>query len=76
MNPNLIWDELRAEMADNRQLAEHRHLEGEVHRACWVCGAENPEHGIACTTCGVKLRPAKAHLFAVKAHLFGFGREV
>jgi len=39
MNPNLIWDELQAKMADNVRVAEHRHLEGDAHRAA-TCAAQ------------------------------------
>ncbi len=66
MNPNLIWEELQAKMGDSRREAAHRHLEGEVHRACQVCGADNPEHAVACSTCGVKLRP-------IRPDTLGFG---
>ncbi len=59
MNPNLIWDELQAKMADNHRVAKHRHLEGEANKVCRLCGSLNPEHAIACSTCGKKLKWGK-----------------
>ncbi len=56
MNPNLIWDELQAKMADNHRVADHRHLEGEAKKVCRLCGAINAEHAVACGTCGRKLK--------------------
>jgi ribosomal protein L37E len=55
MNPNLVWDEMKAKMADARREAEHRHMEGEAHRACQVCGATNHVHATTCSACGGNL---------------------
>jgi uncharacterized paraquat-inducible protein A len=52
MNPDLIWDEVKASMADWKREAQHRHLEGEAHRACSVCGTVNDAEAAVCTTCG------------------------
>jgi uncharacterized paraquat-inducible protein A len=52
MNPDPIWEELKASMADWKREAHHRHMEGEAHRACSACGSLNATDASVCTTCG------------------------
>ncbi len=55
MNPNIAWEEAQAKLADLRREAEHRHMEGEAHRACKVCGLTSGSSAEHCQHCGHKL---------------------
>ncbi len=54
MNPNLAWEEAQAKLADYRRVAERRHMEGEAHRACNVCGLPNSPAAQHCEHCGAR----------------------
>lgn len=56
MNPKLAWEEVQAKMADMDREAARRHMEGEAHRACKVCGLQNTPGAVTCEHCG---RPLK-----------------
>ena len=63
MNPNLAWEETRAKLADYRREADHRHMEGEAHRACEACGLANTPTAHHCEHCGAKLNEPRILLW-------------
>ncbi len=51
MNPKLAWEEAQAKLSDFDREAAHRHMEGEAHRACQVCGLASSPDAHNCEHC-------------------------